>query len=135
MALTKTQIDYLTNRLDRIINEKIRNYRKRIGDEKRLPELIKEGLENDSITLKSKEEIAQMVIEILNRNHGYLESIMISQLIQNSDYRSISEQMNIKTEMVNEYTKKLYEAKDKTLDKFVLNLVDIETAIKEFEEV
>jgi hypothetical protein len=135
MALTKTQIDYLTNRLDRIINEKIRNYRKRIGDEKRLPELIKEGLENDSITLKSKEEIAQMVIEILNRNYGYLESIMISQLIQNSDYRSICDQMNIKTEMVNEYTKKLYEAKDKALDKFVLNLVDIETAIKEFEEV
>ena len=135
MALTKTQIDYLTNRLDRIINEKIRNYRKRIGDEKRLPELIKEGLENDSITLKSKEEIAQMVIEILNRNHGYLESIMISQLIQNADYRSICDQMNIKAEMVNEYTKKLYEAKDKALDKFVLNLVDIETAIKEFEEV
>ena len=135
MAITKTQIDYLTNRLDRIVNEKIRNYREKIGDDKKLEVIIKEGLENDSINLKSKEEITQMIIEILNRNYGYLQSVPISELIQISDYRSIREQMDVKEIMVKEYTRKLYEAKDKTLDKFVLNPVDIETLLAEFEEV
>lgn len=135
MALTKTQINYLTGKIERIISEKIKNYRKKIGDGKRLTDLIKEGLENGTVKLKPQEEMEKMVKEMLKTNPYYTPSISLSDLIPKDLYEHLNHMIDRKTEMVNEYTDKLYKIKEKALDSFVLKGVDIETVLAEFEEV
>lgn len=135
MALTKTQINYLTGKLERIISEKITNYRKKIGDGKRLPELIKEGLENGTVKLISQEEIEKKIKDLLETKPYYAPSINLSDLIPKQTYEHLNNLVDRKTEMVNEYTAKLYKIKEKALDSFVLKGVDIETVLAEFEEV
>ena len=135
MALTKTQINYLERKLERIISEKITNYRKKISDGKTLQELIKEGLENGTVKLIPQEEIEKKMKDLIEINHYYLPSLSLSELIPKQTYEHLNNLVDRKTEMVNEYTAKLYKIKEKALDNFVLKGVDIETVLAEFEEV
>lgn len=135
MALTKTQINYLERKLERIISEKITNYRKKIGDEKRLPELIKEGLENGAVKLISQEEIEKKMKDLLEKNPYHLSSLNLSELIPKDMYERLNNQINERVKIINEYTNKLYKIKEKALDSFVFEGVDIETVLAEFEEV
>ena len=135
MALTKTQINYLERKLERIISEKITNYRKKIGDGKKLSELIKEGLENGTVKLIPQEEIEKKMMDLIEINHYYLPSLSLSDLIPKKTYEHLNNQIDERVKIVNEYTDKLYKIKEKALDSFVLKGVDIETVLAEFEEV
>ena len=135
MALTKTQINYLERKLERIISEKITNYRKKIGDGKKLPELIKEGLENGTVKLIPQEEIEKKIRDLIEINHYYSPSLSLSELIPKDMYERLNNQIDERVKIINEYTDKLYKIKEKALDSFVLKGVDIETVLAEFEEV
>lgn len=135
MALTKTQINYLERKLERIMSEKITKYRKEIGASVRTTELLKDRLNQGVINLISNEEIKEILVKKLEECGYYEPSIHLNELVPKHMYEAVKDEVQNKTDLVNQYTDKLNKIKEKALDSFVLKGVDIETVLAEFEEV
>ena len=136
MALTKTQINYLEDKLSRIVDEKIRKFRDSLGEQKHSREEILTGLKNGSIKLLPAEQIIKMFADtIKNRNYYYNTSFTLENFVNKKDKEKIDAEIQKREDKISDYSTRLYNAKRNALDKIVLEGVNIERAIKELDKV
>lgn len=134
MALTKTQINYLEQKLNRTVDDKISNFKRSFGTQSK-QDLIMEGLKDGSIKLISETEIIKKFDEFSNGSYYYTPSISLTELINEKELKRIEEVIEERQTKINDYSNKLYDAKRDALDKIVLEGVDVETAIAELNKI
>ena len=135
MALTKTQINYLEQKLQRVVTDKIETFKKE-NQYTSLSDLIVARLKKGEVKLISKSEI----IKLFTKNepsysYYYNPSISLSDLINKADYDILNNEYEQAKSKVENYSTKLQNAKQNALDKIVLEGVDFETAIAELNNV
>lgn len=133
MRLTKTQIHYLENKLDRVVSEKKNAYLNSLNIQSLDKEILKR-LKSNEIKLLPKAEILNQFADKIEKGY-YSNSIYIYELINKDDKERIETEINEKNELVDKYTNKLREVKRNMLDKIVLEGVDVETALAELENI
>lgn len=130
MALTKTQINYLKEKVYRIVNKKIADYSKELKANQSVEEIVQERLKNKEIKVISQKQLCELIL----KDNSYYRSFGLSSLIVAEDYNKVLEEKDRRNKLLNEYTKKLYEIQENALDEFVLKGVDIETILTKLEE-
>lgn len=134
MALTKTQISYLEEKLDRVVSEKNTAFKNEVGDTN-LPKVISERLSDGSIKLLSEADIVKVIADSVPYTYGYHTSVEIEDLINKKDLNKIKKELDDRSEKIRDYNTKLHKAKQDALDKIVLDGVDIETALALLDSV
>lgn len=135
-GLTKTQINYLRDKLDRVVNEKINNYKKELGEDLRRGEYILNSIKSGKIKLlTSKQILAMMESKIKEYYYSYSPSFSIEEFIDKEDKERIEKEINDRQDKLNDYSEKLRRVQTDALDKIVLEGVDFETAIQELNNV
>lgn len=136
MALTKTQISYLEEKLDRVVSEKSTAFKNEVGDTN-LPKAISERLSDGSIKLLSEADIVKVIADKIPHTYtyGYHTSVEIEYLINEKDLNKLKKELDDKSEKIRDYNTKLHKAKQDALDKIVLDGVDIETALALLDSV
>lgn len=134
--LSRTQINYLEDKLERVVEQKVRDFRSSLGEDKTKPEIIMEELNAGKIKFISGEEI----LNFFNENRGlggyyYNPSINLSDLISEKDMKRISKIVDERQNKIINYQDKLRDAKQNALDKIVLEGVDVETAMAELNKI
>lgn len=133
-SLTKTQINYLENKLSRAVDEKISNFKKEMGSTSSLDKTIAEKLLNGEIKLASKSDIMKMIKEKSSSNYSYYNiTLYVNDLIAEEDKKRIENEINEREKTIQERSRKLYALKQNILDKIVLEGVDVDTAMAELE--
>lgn len=136
MALTKTQIRYLEDKLSRVVNEKIRKFKSSLGDDKYVEKEILTKLKQGTIKLLPDEQIIKMFSNTIdNKNYYYTSSFTIDMFISKKDRDKINSEVSKYNSRLSNYSDKLLEVKENILDNIVLRGIDIETAIKELDKV
>lgn len=137
MALTKTQINYLENKLERVAQEKIQEFKQQFTPDNSLSHEIAEQIIKGKVKLISTSAIKDLVKNSIQNSNGYWYSFSISieKLISEEDKEKIEAIRNANADKVNEYTDKVRTVKQNALDKIVLEGVDFETAIKELSKI
>lgn len=136
MALTKTQINYLESKLERIVTEKIENFKKGLGNKTTEELEILKGLKDGSIKLLSEDKIIKIFENaIMDKKYYYASSFNIEDLINKKDRDRIYTEVNKREKLITDYTTRLVNAKQSALDKIVLHGIDVETAMKELDKV
>lgn len=133
MKLTKTQIHYLENKLDRVVSEKKSAYVNSLNIQSLDKEILKR-LKANEIKLLPKAEILNKIADKISNGY-YSSSIYIYELIGKDDKERIETEIQEKQDLINKYTSRLQEVKSNMLDKIVLEGVDLETALAELESV
>lgn len=133
--LTKTQINYLESKIDRVINDKLDKFRKEVGlltclDEVLLNEII---VGNIKILPKSK-IINRLKEQSLNKSY-YTISLHINDLVSQEDYKRTEKEHNIKKTKLNDFKEKLHKAKQNALDNIVFDGVNIEKVLTELDKI
>ena len=136
MALTKTQINYLSDKLQRAVNDKISDYSAKVGTTEFGKELLTQ-LKSGKVKLLPKADLLKAIESSFKTSYGYYynPSINIRELISAEDCETIDKIVDENKNKVNDYSEKLYKAKQDALDKIVLEGVDFETAIAELNKV
>lgn len=134
MALTKTQINYLENKLNRVVDEKKNQFVKDLGSTSLDQEVLKR-LQTGKIKLLSKNELLSVFEERISKNNYYHSSFYIYELISKADKEEIETSIKARQELVNNYYNKLNAVKGNILDKIVLEGVDVDTALAELENI
>ena len=134
--LSRTQINYLEDKLNRVVEQKVRDFKDSLGKDKTKPEIIMEELNAGKIKFLSNDEI----LNFFNKDRGmgtyyYNPSIRLDELISEKDMKRISKIVDEKQDKVYAYQDKLREAKQNALDKIVLEGVDVETAMAELNKI
>ena len=134
--LSRTQINYLEDKLNRVVEQKVSDFKKSLGEDKAKPEIIMEELNAGKIKFISNDEI----LNFFNKNRGlgayyYSPSIRLDELISEKDMKRISKIVDEKQDKINDYQYKLRDAKQNALDKIVLEGVDVETAMAELNKI
>ena len=134
--LSRTQINYLEDKLNRVVEQKVKDIKKELGEDKTKPEIIMEELNAGKIKFLSNDEI----LNFFNKDRGmgtyyYNPSIRLDELISEKDMKRISKIVDEKQDKVYAYQDKLREAKQNALDKILLEGVDVETAIAEWNKI
>jgi hypothetical protein len=136
MALTKTQINYLQNKLERVVSERITQFKKDLKDEDTLEKAILKRVKSGEIKLLPPEEIIKIISKTIeNKNYYYTSSFQLEELISTKDYNKVKAIVDKTKERIDTYSYELSKAKDNALDKFVLGGVDIDTALAELDKV
>jgi hypothetical protein len=136
MALTKTQINYLQNKLERVVSERITQFKKDLKDEDTLEKAILKRVESGEIKLLPSEDIIKLISKtVKNKNYYYTSSFQLEELISTKDLNKVKAIVDKNQERINTYSYELSKAKDNALDKFVLGGVDIDTALAELDKV
>lgn len=133
MKLTKTQINYLENKLDKVAREKRENFIKQIG-QTTLDKEIVQRLKNGKIKLLPKAELISVLEETVIKS-SYRCSFFVSEIISQEDKKQIEKEIKEKQELIDNFSNKLYETKSNVLDKIVLEGLDIEKALAEFDKI
>lgn len=134
--LSRTQINYLEDKLNRVVEQKVSDFKKSLGKDKTKPEIIMEELNAGKIKFISNDEI----LNLFNKDMGiggyyYTPSIRLDELISEKDMNRISKIVDERQDKVNDYQIKLRDAKQNALDKIVLEGVDVETAMAELNKI
>ena len=137
MALTKTQINYLENKLDRAVSDKIDAFRKQIGEGQNTDKVLVDEIVAGNIKLLPKSEIIKKLKEKTNYSGGYYynTSLYVNEMVSQEDKERIEKEVKNKENKVNDLRDKLYKAKQNALDKIVLEGVDVETALAELNAI
>lgn len=136
MALTKTQINYLQNKLERAVSERITQFKKDLKDEYVLERAILKRVKSGEIKLLPPEEIIKVVSKAIeDKSYYYTSSFQLEELISTKDYNKVKAIVDKTKERIDTYSYELFKAKDNALDKFVLGGVDIDTALAELDKV
>ena len=84
--LSRTQINYLEDKLNRVVEQKVKDFKKELGEDKTKPEIIMEELNAGKIKFIPSEEI----LNFFNKDRGlgayyYNPSIRLDELISEKD--------------------------------------------------
>ena len=137
MALTKTQINYLSDKLQRAVNDKISDYSAKVGTTEFGEELVTR-LKAGKVKLLPKADLLKAIESNIKTSYGgyyYNPSINIRELISAEDCETIDKIVDENKNKVNDYTNKLNNAKQDALDKIVLEGVNFETAMAELDNI
>lgn len=136
MALTKTQINYLSDKLQRAVNDKINDYSAKVGTTEFGGELVTR-LKSGKVKLLPKADLLKAIESSFKTSYGYYynPSISVRELISAQDCETIDKIVDENKNKVNDYTNKLNNAKQDALDKIVLEGVDFETAMAELDNI
>ena len=135
-GLTKTQINYLENKLDRAVSEKIDAFRKQIGEGQSTDKTLVDEIVAGNIKLLPKSEIIKKLKEKTNYSgYYYNTSLCVNEMVSQEDKERIENEVNSRDNKVNEFRDKLIKAKTNALDKIVLEGVDVESAIAELNNI
>lgn len=134
MTLTKTQINYLNEKLEREVRDRVTKYRKAIGADKNIEQLISEKVIKGKIKLLPAKEIALLIKDTADKG-GWYRTIDIRELIDKGALSALEDELNIKMDKANKYEEKIWQAKQNAMDMYVLGGVDIQTALKEFDKI
>lgn len=134
-GLTKTQINYLENKLDRAVTEKVDKFKSELGN-KTLDVIIVEELAKGNIELLPKEEIIAFLKQVVkSKSYYYSISVAIQELINEDDKNRLDNEVKGRDTKLQDYRDKLSKAKQNALDSIVLNGVDVEVALAELDKV
>ena len=134
-GLTKTQINYLENKLDRAVTEKVDKIKAELGNDT-LDRVIVAELVEGNIELLSKEEIIAFLKQtIKNKSYYYSVSVLLQDLINEEDKIRLEKEVKGRDTKIQEYRDRLSKAKQNALDSIVLNGVDVEVALAELDKV
>lgn len=134
MTLTKTQINYLNEKLERECRDRVTKYRKGIGADKNIEQLIAEKVIKGKLKILPAKEIALLIKETTDRG-GWYRAIDISELINKEVLSTLEDELKVKQDKANRYEEKILQAKQNAMDMYVLGGVDIQTALKEFDKI
>lgn len=134
MTLTKTQINYLNEKLERECRDRVTKYRKNIGADKNIEQLIAEKVVKGKLKILSAKEIALLIQETTDRG-GWYRAIDIRELVNKEVLSTLEDELKAKIDKANEYEEKIWQAKQNAMDMYVLGGVDIQTALKEFDKI
>lgn len=137
MALTKTQINYLENKLDRVSADRLDEFKKSLGScNKTVEQVILDRLNNGSVKLLSKSQIIEKFNKQLEGAYSYYSiSMRIRDMISKEDEENIEREVQADEDKIQKFKNKLQDAKQNALDKIVLEGVDVETAINELKNI
>lgn len=134
-GLTKTQINYLENKLDRAVTEKVDKFKAELGN-KTLDVIIVEELAKGNIELLPKEEIIEFLKQVVkSKSYYYSISVAIQDLINEDDKNRLDSEVKGRDTKLQDYRDRLSKAKQNALDSIVLNGVDVEVALAELDKV
>lgn len=134
-GLTKTQINYLENKLDRAVTEKVDKFKSELGN-KTLDVIIVEELAKGNIELLPKEEVIAFLKQVVkSKSYYYSISVAIQDLINEDDKNRLDNEVKGRDTKLQDYRDKLSKAKQNALDSIVLNGVDVEVALAELDKV
>ena len=134
MALTKTQIYYLENKLDKVVNEKKADFSEKLGGTYLDKEILKR-LKTGKVKLLSKAELLSVFEKKITDKTTYYKSFGIQDFISDTDRQEIETEIQEKQDKINHYSNKLSKVKSNILDKIVLEGIDIDTAFAELENI
>lgn len=134
--LTKTQINYLENKLNRVVNDKVQAFQNEFGKDEQSDRVIIDELVAGNIKLLPKSEIIK-ILATKRKSNGYYYniSLYVNEIISQEDKERIENEVNSRDKKINEFRDKLNKAKTNVLDKIVLEGIDVETAIAELNEI
>ena len=132
--LSRTQINYLEDKLNRVVREKVEDFRKSFTNESK-QDLILKGLQDGSIKMISEKEIIKYFEESRSGGNYYTPSINLNDLVSQKDVERVEKIVKTREDKINDYSDKLRNAQQNALDKIVLEGVDVETAIAELNKV
>ena len=132
--LSRTQINYLEDKLRRVVEEKVSDFRKSFTNESK-QDLILKGLQDGSIKMISEKEIIKYFNDCRGGGYYYTPSINITELVSQKDVERIEKIVKTREDKINDYSFKLRNAQQNALDKIVLEGVDVETAIAELNKI
>lgn len=134
--LTKTQINYLENKLNRVVNDKVQEFKNGIGEGENYDKVIIDELVAGNIKLLPKTEIIK-ILKTKRTSSGYYRniSLYVNEIISQEDKERIENEVNSRDNKINEFRDKLNKAKTNVLDKIVLEGIDVETAIAELNKI
>ena len=133
--LTKTQIEYLDRKLERVINDKVEKFTKELGEISTLERILIDEIISGNINLLPNSEIINKLQEkLLNQTYFY-PSLNINEMVSQEDKERVEKEFNERKTKLNEFKEKLYKAKQNILDSIVLHGVDIETALAELNKI
>lgn len=131
--LSRTQINYLEDKLRRVVEDKVSDFKKSFSNESK-QDLILKGLNDGSIKMISEKEI----IKYFEDNKGgyyYTPSLNLTDLINPKELEKIEKLVKEREDKINDYSYKLRTAQQNALDKIVLEGVDVETALAELDKI
>ena len=134
--LTKTQINYLENKLNRVVNDKVQEFKNGIGEGENSDKVIIDELVAGNIKLLPKTEIIK-ILKTKRTSSGYYRniSLYVNERISQEDKERIENEVNSRDNKIIEFRDKLNKAKTNVLDKIVLEGIDVETAIAELNKI
>ena len=134
--LTKTQINYLENKLNRVVNDKVQEFKNGIGEGENSDKVIIDELVAGNIKLLPKTEIIK-ILKTKRTSSGYYRniSLYVNEIISQEDKERIENEVNSRDNKIIEFRDKLNKAKTNVLDKIVLEGIDVETAIAELNKI
>jgi hypothetical protein len=135
-GLTKTQINYLENKLSRVVEDKVEKFRKELGDNKSSDKVLVEKIIAGEIKLLSTQELIEKLKEKnTNSSYYYSQSIYVNEMVSTEDRERVENEVSERDKKVNDFREKLYNAKQNALDKIVLDGIDVETAMAELNSI
>ena len=132
--LSRTQINYLEDKLRRVVEDKVNDFRKTFTNESK-QDLILKGLQDGSIKMISEKEIIEHFVNDSRGGYYYTPSINLTDLINPKDVERIEKIVKTREDKINDYSFKLRNAQQNALDKIVLEGVDVETALAELDKI
>ena len=132
--LSRTQINYLEDKLNRVVREKVETFKKSFTNESK-QDLILKGLQDGSIKMISEKEIIKFFEENKGGSYYYTPSINLTELVDKKDVERVEKIVKAREDKINDYSFKLRNAQQNALDKIVLEGVDVETAIAELNKI
>ena len=135
MALTKTQINYLADKLSRTVEDKVVEFKKSLKQEENFDTVLVGLLEEGKIKLLPKSELIKVFKAKAKSGYYYNASVQLKELIDADTIESLEKERNQNSNKVQEYRNKLELAKTNALDKIVLEGIDVETAIAELNNI
>ena len=113
-GLTKTQINYLENKLARAVDNKVDEFRKELGEGKSSDRVIIDKLVAGEIKLlSSKELIKKLKEKNSNNSYYYNQNLYVNEMVSEQDKERIESEVNQREQKVNDFREKLYKAKQK----------------------
>jgi hypothetical protein len=136
MGLTKTQINYLEDKLDRAVNDKVDKFKKQLGEGKSSDRVLVDEIVAGNIQILSQKELIKKLKEkTSNNSYYYNTNLYVTEIVADEDRERIEQEVRERDNKINDYRDKLYTAKQNALDSIVLNGVDVETALAELDKI